>query len=81
MQNSPCQGEAKAYLEGSQQLAAALDAGNVEQQVDGPGSDFRPVLSVSLDGIQDLLFVLISTHLAWKSKRSQGRNYEGEKPT
>lgn len=70
MQNSPCQGEAKAYLEGSQQLAAALDAGDVEKQVDGPGSDFRPVLSVSLDSIQDLLFVLVSTHLAWRSKMS-----------
>lgn len=81
VQNSSCQGEAKAYLEGSQQLAAALDAGNVKKQVDGPGSDFRPVLGVSLDSIQDLLLVLVSTHLAWKSKKSQGRNYEGEKPT
>lgn len=81
VQNSPCQGEAKAYLEGSQQLAAALDAGNVKKQVDGPGSDFWPVLGVSLNSIQDLLFVLVSTHLVRKSKRSQGRNYEGGKPT
>lgn len=64
VQNSLSQGEAKAYLEGSQQLAAALDAGNVEKQVDGPGGDFRPVLGVSLDGIQDLLFIFVSTHLA-----------------
>lgn len=71
MQNSPCQGETKAYLEGSQQLAAALDAGNVKKQVDGPGSDFRPVLGVSLDSVQDLLLILVSTHLVWKSRKSR----------
>lgn len=54
----------EAYLEGSQQLAAALDTGNVKKEVDGTRSNFWPVFSVSLNSIQNLLFVLVSTHLA-----------------
>jgi len=70
LQNFPCKGEVnRAYLKGSQQLAAAFDTGNVKKEVDGSGGDFWPVFSVSLNSIQDLLFVLVSTHLAWKNKR------------
>lgn len=68
----------EAYLEGSQQLAAALDTGNVKKEVDGTRSNFWPVFSVSLNSIQNLLFVLVSAHLAWRNKK-QGRKDEERK--
>lgn len=67
----------RAYLKGSQQLAAAFDTGYVKKEVDGPGCDFWPVFSVSLNCIQDLLFVLVSTHLGG----TKSIIYEGVKPT
>lgn len=67
-----------AYLESSQQLAATLNTGDVKKEVDGTRSDFWPVFSVSLDSVQNLLFILVSTHLAWRNKR-QGRKNEENK--
>lgn len=37
------------------------------------------MFSIRLDSIQDLLFILVSTHLAWRNK-GRGKKDEGGKP-
>lgn len=52
-----------ADLQGPQKLVAAFNACNVKEQVDGPGSDLRPVFCVGLDGVQHLLLIFVTADL------------------
>lgn len=47
-----------SYLQSSEQLAAVLYPGDVKQLIDGSVGQLGAKLCVSLDGIQDLVFVL-----------------------
>lgn len=55
-----------SYLQSSQQLAAVLYPCNVKQLIDGSMGKFRAKLCVSLNGVQDLVFVLGPAHLQQK---------------
>lgn len=59
-----------ADLQSPQKLAAAFNACDVKQQVDGPGSDLGPVLCVGLDGVQHLLFIFVTTYLVMGHDRT-----------
>lgn len=52
-----------SYLQSSKQLAAVLYPRNVKQLIDGSMGKLRAKLCVSLNGIQDLVFILGPTHL------------------
>ena len=56
-------------LQGPQQLAAVLYPGDVKQLVDGPVGQLRPVLSVGLNGIQNLVLIFGAGHLTQEGGR------------
>lgn len=53
----------KSYLQSAEQLAAMLYPGDVKQLIDGSVGELRAKLCVSLDSVQDLVFILWSSHL------------------
>lgn len=59
-----------SYLQSSEQLAAMLYPGDVKKLIDGSVGQLRAKLCVSLNGIQDLVFILWSSHLK-KTSNSQ----------
>lgn len=53
----------ESYLQSSEQLAAVLYPGDVKKLIDGSVGQLGAKLCVSLDGVQDLVFILGSSHL------------------
>lgn len=77
MQNLNQNNNLESYLQSSEQLAAVLYPGDVKQLIDGSVGQFRAKLCVSLDGIQDLVFILGSSHL----KKGQGHRFNPQNTT
>lgn len=55
--------EPQTHLEGSQQLVAALNAGNVKEEVKGSRCYFRTVFCICFNGVEYLIFILTPCHL------------------